>query len=250
MAAILSRPLSPFLQSLHLLPHGARVGDDGARPVEHPLALRGEAQEARGPLHQHDAQRVLELLDAGREGRLGHAAGLGGAAEVALASQRQQIFELVDHPPSQRLRPVTLSKDRRCPALWNRLAGGRAASTRLVRGSTVGPQCRDFPPRPKSPQPCSAFPPISASCGRTARCSTASAPPAAPGFKAVELTYPTPRPPPRPRRPAAAGAAESSCSASTPTSTHARADIWASPPCRAAKRSSRRWIDPVDRLCG
>jgi hypothetical protein len=36
-----------LLQGLHLGAHGARVGDDAARPVEHALALGGEAQEAR-----------------------------------------------------------------------------------------------------------------------------------------------------------------------------------------------------------
>ena len=90
-------PAQALLQGLHFLAHGAGVGDDAARPVEDPLAFRGEAQEARGALHQHDAQRVFELFDAGREGRLRHAALLGGPAEIALARQRQKIFELVDH---------------------------------------------------------------------------------------------------------------------------------------------------------
>jgi hypothetical protein len=86
-----------LLQRLHLGAHGARIGDDGARPVEHALALGGEAQEARGALDQHDAKRVLELLDAGGEARLGHAAGFGGLAEVAFAGERQEIFELIEH---------------------------------------------------------------------------------------------------------------------------------------------------------
>ena len=89
MAAMRRWPAEALLQRLHLGPHGARIGDDGARPFEDPLALGGEAQEPRRPLDEHDAQRVLELLDAGREGRLRHAAGFGGAAEVSsLASAR------------------------------------------------------------------------------------------------------------------------------------------------------------------
>ena len=39
---------------------------------------------------------VLELLDAGRQRRLGDAAGLGGAAEMLFAGQREEEFQLVD----------------------------------------------------------------------------------------------------------------------------------------------------------
>src|SRR5260370_27000991 len=90
-------PAKTLLQRLHFLAHGAGVSDDAARPIEDALAFRGEAEEARRALHQHHAQRVFELLDAGREGRLRHAALLGGPAEIALPRQRQKIFELVDH---------------------------------------------------------------------------------------------------------------------------------------------------------
>src|SRR5258708_32292513 len=93
----LEMPAQALLQSLHFLAHGAGVGDDAARPIEDALAFRGETEEARGALHQHDAQRGFELLDAGREGRLRHAALLGGPTEIALARQRQEILELVDH---------------------------------------------------------------------------------------------------------------------------------------------------------
>jgi len=86
-----------LLQRLHLGPHGSRIGDDGAGPVEHTLALGGEAQEPRRPLDEHDAERVLELLDAGGEGRLGHAAGFGGATEIPFTSERQEILELIKH---------------------------------------------------------------------------------------------------------------------------------------------------------
>ena len=87
------------LQRVDLLAHGARVADDAARPVEHPLALGGEALEARAALHQQHAERILELLDAGRERGLAHAAGLRRVAEMPLARQRDDEFELVDHGP-------------------------------------------------------------------------------------------------------------------------------------------------------
>ena len=87
-----------FLERAHFLAHRPRVGHDGARPVEHPLALGREAQEARSALHQHDAQGFLELLDAGGEGRLRDAAQFGGLAEILFPRQSQEILELVDHP--------------------------------------------------------------------------------------------------------------------------------------------------------
>src|SRR5262249_49412766 len=87
----------PVLERLDLLAHGARIADDPARPVERALALRRETDEARSALHQQNAERLLELLDASRQCRLRHPADLGGAAEMALARQRHQIFELVQH---------------------------------------------------------------------------------------------------------------------------------------------------------
>ena len=52
------------LQRVDLLMHGAGVADDAPRPVEHPLAFRGEALEARAALHQQNPEGILELLDA------------------------------------------------------------------------------------------------------------------------------------------------------------------------------------------
>jgi hypothetical protein len=48
--------------------------------------------KARAPLHQEDAEHFLELLDAGRECRLGDARGLRGASEMAFAGQGHEIF--------------------------------------------------------------------------------------------------------------------------------------------------------------
>ena len=85
------------LQRVDLLAHGARVADDAARPIEHALAFGGEPLEPRTALHEQHAERILELLDAGREGRLAHAAGLGGMTEMPLARERDHEFELVQH---------------------------------------------------------------------------------------------------------------------------------------------------------
>jgi hypothetical protein len=95
IAAIRISPDS-FLQGVDLLPHRPHVADDPPRPVQRALALRGESLKPRTALHQHHAENFLELLDAGRHRRLGHAAGFGGAAEMAFLGQRQQQFELVD----------------------------------------------------------------------------------------------------------------------------------------------------------
>src|SRR5436309_770642 len=64
--------------------------------VERACALRRKALNAGTALHQHDAEDFLELLEAGRHGRLGNAAGLGGPAEMPLFCERQQKFKLVD----------------------------------------------------------------------------------------------------------------------------------------------------------
>src|SRR5207249_12309611 len=63
-------------------------------PVERALAFRRKALKPRAALHQHDAKHFLKLLEAGRHGRLGNAAGFGGAPEVPLFCQRQQKFKL------------------------------------------------------------------------------------------------------------------------------------------------------------
>ena len=90
-------PGQAVAQRVDLLAHGAGVADDAPRPVEHALALRREALEARAAVDQQHAHLLFELLHAGRQRRLGDAAGLGGAAEMLFAGQGQEEFELVDH---------------------------------------------------------------------------------------------------------------------------------------------------------
>jgi hypothetical protein len=48
--------------------------------------------KARAALHQQHAERIFELLDAGRESRLCHAAGCRGAAEMLLIRERDEIL--------------------------------------------------------------------------------------------------------------------------------------------------------------
>src|SRR5262245_45079776 len=104
-----------FPQRVDLLAHGAGVADDAPRPVEHALAFRREALEARTPLHEQHTERILELLDAGRERRLTDAAGFGGVAEMPLARQRNDEFELLNHvamPHTARIISCPVNADR------------------------------------------------------------------------------------------------------------------------------------------
>jgi hypothetical protein len=86
-----------LLEGPNLLLHRPGIADDTARPVKHALALRREAEEARAAMDEQNAERVFELLDSRRKRRLRHAARFGGAAEMLLAGESDQIFQLVDH---------------------------------------------------------------------------------------------------------------------------------------------------------
>ena len=92
------------LERVDLLPHRAGIADDAARPVQRPLPLGRKTLKPRAALHQHDAEDFLQLLEAGRHRRLGHAAGLGGASKVTFLGQRQQQFKLVDQKAASLLR--------------------------------------------------------------------------------------------------------------------------------------------------
>src|SRR5258708_2396664 len=63
----------------------------------HPFALGREAPEPRSALHQQHPERVLKLLDAGRQCGLADVARLGRAPEMLLACKRNHKFKLVDH---------------------------------------------------------------------------------------------------------------------------------------------------------
>ena len=80
-------------QGVHLLPHGAGITDDAARPFEHALAFRGKALETGPAVDQQNAKSFLELLHACRQCRLRHPAGFGRAAKMLLPSQGEQKFQ-------------------------------------------------------------------------------------------------------------------------------------------------------------
>ena len=78
-----------LLQRLHLGPHGAGIGDDGARPVEAPAppsAVKPRKREVRCTSITPSVSSSC-LMPAEKVG-CGHAAGFGGAAEVAFTSER------------------------------------------------------------------------------------------------------------------------------------------------------------------
>jgi len=63
------------------------------------LSRLGRGRDPGGheaPVDQQHTHGFLELLDPGGQRRLGHAAGLGRAAEMPLARQRQKEFQLID----------------------------------------------------------------------------------------------------------------------------------------------------------
>ncbi len=71
-------------QAADLVAHGAGVGDDAAGPFENALALGCQADKARAPVDQQDAEALLELFDACGQGRLRHAAHFSRMAKMPL----------------------------------------------------------------------------------------------------------------------------------------------------------------------
>src|SRR5262249_55403049 len=122
------------LERVDLLAHRAGVGDDAARPVEHPFALGREAVIAGAALHQQHAERILELLDAGRQCGLTNVARLRRAPEMLLARQRYDEFQLVDHrrwteacarsPPRKSATADVDNSRREAPSMNSELADG------------------------------------------------------------------------------------------------------------------------------
>ena len=126
IAAMRRRPVSPWRSALISGAHRALVADDAPRPVEHALAFGRQSAEARAAVDQQHAHLFFELLDPGRERRLGHAAGLRGTAEMPLARQGKKEFKFIDQcvslfmgaPPSHVLSRRTIDNfyrsDRDC----------------------------------------------------------------------------------------------------------------------------------------
>ena len=90
-------PGEPLAGEPHLFAQPPGVADDLAGPVQRALALRGEPAIARAAAHELHAELLFELLDAGRQRRLGQAEARGGAAEVLLSGERDEHFELGQH---------------------------------------------------------------------------------------------------------------------------------------------------------
>jgi hypothetical protein len=72
-----------------LAQHAPRLFDEA-------LAERREPHHAARALDQHHADQRLELANARRQRRLGDETGLGGAAEMAMIAQRDQILQLLE----------------------------------------------------------------------------------------------------------------------------------------------------------
>ena len=96
MAAIRSRPVRPW-----------RSASSSCRMARESPTMRRAQSSTRSPsgvklwkreprLTSSTPIGFLELLDPGGQRGLGHAAGLGRAAEMPLARQRQKKFQLID----------------------------------------------------------------------------------------------------------------------------------------------------------
>ena len=54
----------------------------------------GQHHIARPPFHHSDPERALQVANLHRQSGLGHGAGLGGAAEMAVFGERREITKL------------------------------------------------------------------------------------------------------------------------------------------------------------
>ena len=90
------RPRRLLAGADQLLLERVAIRQDPLRPGQHPLAFRRQPLEPVAPLDHQDAQILLEMAQARGEGRLGHAAGLGGPREMLLAREGHEIAELAD----------------------------------------------------------------------------------------------------------------------------------------------------------
>ena len=66
------------------------------RALDHGLTRDRQRDLARPPLHERDAERILELADLGRERRLAHVAALGRAPEMPGFGERDEVFEVTE----------------------------------------------------------------------------------------------------------------------------------------------------------
>jgi hypothetical protein len=78
----------------HLAAEPVDVREDALRPLEHALALGGEALVPLRASHDGQPELLLQPADPGRQRRLRDVARGRGAAEMALARERRKVLEL------------------------------------------------------------------------------------------------------------------------------------------------------------
>ena len=86
-----------LLPQLHQIPG---VGEQVARPRHDFHADRRHDEALVIPLYQLQVHHVLQGLDPGTQGRLADMAGLGGAVEILVLVQSDQILELFQAGPT------------------------------------------------------------------------------------------------------------------------------------------------------
>ena len=70
--------------------------EDGLRALDRLRAGGGQDDAGAGPVDECRAEDLLQLLDAGRERRLGDVRRLGRTAEGAVLGQELQVLQLAD----------------------------------------------------------------------------------------------------------------------------------------------------------
>src|SRR5215467_1348226 len=91
-----------------------KIHNDLAGTLDRVEAKRGQHDVALGAVDQRRLEHVLELLDAGAQGRLGHAAGLGSATEMAMVGERHQVAQMPYR--RQMLHAIASNRGGGCPA--------------------------------------------------------------------------------------------------------------------------------------
>ena len=74
--------------------HFLDIGDDAPRAFGGVAAGGGQHHPARRAFDQRHAEFILELLDLGRQRRLADEAGCGGAAEMFVVGERNQVLQI------------------------------------------------------------------------------------------------------------------------------------------------------------
>src|SRR5579872_6019650 len=86
---------------MNFLAHRARIAHDASSPVEHTCAFGRKSLKPRAAIDEQYSERVLKLLHARRQSRLGYPAGLGRPPEMFFPRQRQEKFEFFDQHKSK-----------------------------------------------------------------------------------------------------------------------------------------------------